>query len=212
MKTPLLLCSVLFFVLVNPTLSHSQRKARLYRVVITTTNHYQIKGILHSVTDSTLTYVSNTPQAIRSLRDGEPHLYTIKANDIRQITIRRKGQVLCSMIRGAGVGLALSVTLATFTEPGDVGRLDWGGSSPGSSTFRPGVALLNGLRWLMIYIAPLSGAETGALIGALRRKKVILGNGSFSFKAKRPSIEPFAYEYQVMCNQDTTQVQPATLQ
>lgn len=212
MKTPLhLLCIVLFFVFANPTLGHSQGKARLYRVVITNLHNDRIEGILYSVTDSTLTFVPNNARAIRSLRDGEPQLHSIKANAIRQITIRRKGQVLRSMLIGAGVGLAVSVALATFTKPGDAGHLDLILPSPGGSTFRPGVALLNGLRWIMIYGAPLSGVEMGALIGALNRKKIVFGDGGNSFKARRPAIEPFAYAYQLMGAPNTPAIPTAVL-
>ena len=136
------------------TLSVNAQRTKLYRSIIHTSQGERIDGILYDVTDSTVRYVPNQADFIERLRTGQtPATFDVHRNIIDRIVIRRKGHVGRGALIGGGLGLAAGIGVAMFTRP-----LTGGGFC---------AEISNAARVATIFIAPLGGAQYGALFSII---------------------------------------------
>jgi hypothetical protein len=165
----------------------------LYTAFITDQQGALFKGILYSVTDSSVLFVPNSPKYIHQLRRGKPELYSIASSQIREISLQRKGQVVHSILVGAGAGVVVSVALAVLTK-----NLDTGTFALRGGNYKLGNALINVFRGLIIATAPAVGASIGAVDGVHSRANFTIDEGNYSLKSQRSLIEPYSYQYQAL--------------
>lgn len=172
-------------VLLNALPLAAQKRINLFRAIVTTADGQRIDGILHSLSDSALLYVPNTPEHIGRLQTGQPQVLRVPAQQIDKLVIRRKGHVGRAALIGTGLGTLLGIGIAVFTRPlTPVGRFD---------IFTP---LHNAVRVLSIVSAPLGGAQYGALVSIIPRKRVRLRQQPERWRAARPAVEVFSYRHQ----------------
>lgn len=174
-----LLFSALLLLFVNTT--HAQPNPKIFRAKITTTTGERIDGIFYSVNDSLMTLAGNGPETVQMLRVGmTPGLSDIQASSIRKIIIRRKGHVGRGALIGAGVGLAYGI--------------GWAIAIPSLRSTNAGINELTSLlRVAVILSGVTSGAQYGALISLIPRKRVLVGGNADLFRANSLSLQRFAF-------------------
>ncbi|MBO0931064.1 hypothetical protein [Fibrella aquatilis] len=83
------------------------RDIKLYQTTVRTMTGEKIDGILYAMTDSTLVLFANNQATIRQFRAGQlPELSVLNMNDVKRISIRRKGHFLRQTAIGVGFGAA----------------------------------------------------------------------------------------------------------
>lgn len=161
----IILCLALLFSF-NMYSQKKSNKVKVYKTWVKLTDGTKQKGFLYSVDDKSLNIVSNS--SLKNLSDVE----IIRANDIHEIYIRRKGKVWKSTLIGT-LGTAIAIELVLISV-----------NSDGEGSYIPNEAAAASLGVLL-------GAPIGAIIGTKRKKFVINSNGAI-FKTKYEELIRYA--------------------
>ena len=174
MKTAaLLLCLLAGF-----TASAQTKRPKLFRAIVYTETGVRTDGILYELTDSTLRYVRNTPEAIAQLRAGRvPDIFEVSGERIEKIVLRRKGHVGRGFLYGAGLGL-VSASVVLLSVP------------PADNLFT------ELMRRVYVPLAIVGGAQYGMLASILPRKFKKINRSQAGFESVRVELLPFSYRFQ----------------
>jgi hypothetical protein len=180
------LYSLLLFAMIIASASFCQeasdtasKKGKIYSIHISKMDGSVQKGYLYSVNENELTI---TPVA-----KNVANLYTISAEQLNTMQIRRKGNVAKGVLIGAGTGAVAGILIGLISGDDPPNSCDL---CPYESSLTAGEkAAIGGITGLF------AGAGTGMIIGALTKKK-------FTIHGKR---ENYVIHYQELVERAMTQ-------
>jgi hypothetical protein len=151
------------FILLNHSVAQTKSKSKLFIAVVRTTDKKVIKGLLYSANDSGVQVTKNTNRFSSSLPYPQDSLWTIPAETIHALTLKRRGSV------GRGVAF---------------GALNHGFDVAAQSS----IVLLGGAAVGVL----VGGAAVGGLLGARKKIKFNIGGDKEKFRISVPKIKKYS--------------------